>query len=97
MDVLNRILSTASHSGLTPGFSMGRSEFMHLEISHLLFADDAIIFYDNDCEQIINLQCILDGLGAIFGLRVNLSRSSILAMGEVQNASAIASILGVAN
>jgi len=60
---------------------------MHLEISHL-FADDTISFCDNDCEQIINVRCILILSEAISGVRVNLSRSSILTVGKVKNAHA---------
>lgn len=58
MEVLNKMLSTASQSGLIPDFSVGRSDLMSLDISHL-FADDTIIFCDNNREQIINLRWIL--------------------------------------
>jgi len=52
------MLSITSHSGLITGFSMGRSESMGLDISHLLFAVGPIIFCDNNCEQIINLSVV---------------------------------------
>ena len=78
MEVLSRMLSTASQSGLITGFSIGRLDLMSLDISHLLFADDTITFCDNNCEQIVNLRCILLWFEIISGLRVTFSRSSIL-------------------
>ena len=37
------------------GLSVGRSDSMHLEISHLLLVNDKIIFCDKKCKQVINL------------------------------------------
>lgn len=67
MEVLSRMLSTASQSGLFAGFSVGCSDLMRLEISNLVFAGDIIIFFDNDCEQIINLRWVLTWFETISG------------------------------
>jgi len=88
------MLSTTLHFGLIAGFSIGRLVSMCLEISDLLFADDTVIFCDNDYEQIINLRCVLIRFEAIYGSRVNLPKSSILPVGEVENAHALAGIWG---
>ena len=63
--------------------------FVCLEISYLFFAYDTVIFCDNDCEQNINLWCIFVWFEAISRLRVNLSKSSVLLVGEVKNAYVI--------
>ena len=71
------MLRAASTVGLIAGFSVGRLNESSTNISHLLFADDTVIFCDNMCEQIVNLQGILIWFEAVSGLRVNLSKSSI--------------------
>jgi len=58
MEVFTRMIEAASTAGLISGFSVGRANAA-MSISHLLFADDTIIFCGNDCEQMINLHCIL--------------------------------------
>lgn len=94
MEVLSRMLAKATHAGLISGFSVGRANSALLQVSYLLFADDTIIFCDNDCEQIINLRCILVWFEAVSGLRVNLYKTSILPIGEVDNTHLLAGILG---
>ena len=65
-----------------------------MKIFHLLFADDTIVFCDDDCEQIVNLRYILIWFQVISGLRINLTKSSILPMGELDNIQILAGVLG---
>ena len=65
-----------------------------MKISHLLFADDTIVFCDNDCEQIVNLRCILIWFQAVSRLRINLAKSSILSVACVDNIQVLAVMLG---
>ena len=66
------------NSTVTTGLVYGFSELMQLLLMSLtLFADDTIIFYDNDCEHIVNLHGILLWFEAVSGLTVNLTKSSI--------------------
>ena len=44
---------------------------MCLEISHLLYANDIIIFCDNYCEEIISLRCTLIWFETISGFKGN--------------------------
>ena len=53
------MLLAATSAGLLSGFAMGRRNSTTIDVSHLLFAGDTIIFRDNDCEQMVNLRCIL--------------------------------------
>ena len=59
MEVFTRMLRVATTAGLLAGFSVGRLNKTTTIVSQLLFADDTIIFYDNVCEQIVNLRNIL--------------------------------------
>jgi len=58
MEVFTRMMEAATSAGLLSGFSVGRGDAI-TTVSHLLFADDTIIFCDNACEQILNLRGIL--------------------------------------
>jgi hypothetical protein len=59
-----------------------------------LFADDTLIMCDADVDQIHNLDHILLCFEAISGLKVNLQKSELVAMGEVPFIEGLAKILG---
>ena len=96
MEVLSKMLEAASSVGLIFGFEVGRSGsgLSSIKVSNLLFADDTIVFCDNDCEQIVNLRCILIWFQAVSGLRVNLAKSAILPVGQVDNILHLTGLLG---
>ena len=50
MEVFTRMLLAAASAGLLSGFVVGRRNATTINVSHLLFADDTIVFCDNDCE-----------------------------------------------
>ena len=55
-----------------------------LTVSHLLFADDTIIFCEARKEQLTNLSWILAWFKAASGLRINLAKSVLIPVGEVE-------------
>ena len=48
MEALSKMMEKAVGEGLLVGFSVGREGRNNLVISHLLFADDTLIFFEND-------------------------------------------------
>uniref|UniRef100_A0A2N9EMD6 Reverse transcriptase zinc-binding domain-containing protein n=1 Tax=Fagus sylvatica TaxID=28930 RepID=A0A2N9EMD6_FAGSY len=56
MEALSRLLDRAVREGLCSGFTVGKSDKTSLMVSHLLFADDTLIFCDADSDQISNLR-----------------------------------------
>ena len=54
-----------------------------LTVSHLLFTDDTIIFCEARKEQLTNLSWILAWFKAASGLRINLAKSVLIPIGEV--------------
>ena len=64
------------------------------QMSHLLFADDALVFCGSSQDQMTCLSWILMWLEAISGLRINLHKSELILVGGVENAKALAAELG---
>ena len=95
MEVLTRVIEATSSEVLISGFTVGRSgsSFSSTKVSHLLFANDTIVFCDNECEQILNLRYILIWFQAVSDLRVNLAQSA-MPMGQVNNILLLTGLLG---
>ena len=70
----------------------GRGE--ELAISHLLYADDTLLFYEADKNQLKFLSWILMWFEAMSGLKINLNKSEIIPIGPVANVEELASELG---
>jgi hypothetical protein len=94
MEALSRMLMESEARGLVAGFSVGSVHNSGLSISHLLFANDTLIFCDADVEQLCNLRCLFFCFEAASGLKINLSKSEIISIGEVQDIGLLASIFG---
>ena len=90
------MIEAASSEGLISGFTVGKSgsSLSSIKASHLLFAHDTIVFCVNDYEQILNLRCVLIWFQAVSGLRVNLAKSAILPVGQVNNIFLLTGLLG---
>ncbi|RVW16377.1 hypothetical protein CK203_067823 [Vitis vinifera] len=65
-----------------------------LTVSHLLFADDTLIFCKARREQLTNLSWILAWFEAASGLRINLAKSVLIPVGEVDEMEELAAELG---
>ena len=64
-----------------------------MHISHLLFADDTILFCDASREQLLYIWMVLIFFKAITGLKMNIGKSEIVPVGEVGNLDALARVL----
>ena len=72
---------------------MGATLGDRLEVSHLLYVDNTILFCDACPEQVTYLRWVLTCFEAVTGLRVNMSKSEMVSIGEVPNLSYLADIL----
>ena len=61
---------------------------------HLLFVDDTLVFCSDSREQLALLSWILLWFEALFGLKINLEKSTILLVGNVENLEDLALDLG---
>ena len=72
---------------------MGPVNSTGIRVSHLLFADDTILFCDTSREQILSIRLVLTCFQAFTGLKVNAGKSEIVPIGEVCNIQHLANIL----
>ena len=72
---------------------MGRSEET-LQISHMLFSDDTLVFCKDSKDQLPSISWILLWFEAFSGLRINLEKSVIMPVGPVENVDQLALELG---
>ena len=59
MEVLSRILKKTKENNLIQGFHVGAVNFVGVRISHLLFADNTILFCDASKEQLLSIRLVL--------------------------------------
>ena len=85
MEGLSRLMDKATQGGLLSVFSEGDTMHQPLLVSHLLFADDTLIFCDAEPEQVTHLQYVFTWFEMIYRLKVNLSKSELVLVGEVHN------------
>ncbi|RVW49387.1 hypothetical protein CK203_092674 [Vitis vinifera] len=94
MEALSQLLSRARNEGFFSGFKVGGRGREGLIVSHLLFADDTLIFCDADAVQLQYLSWTFMWFEAISGLKVNLSKSEAIPVGECPPMESLVSILG---
>jgi hypothetical protein len=72
---------------------MGPRNASGIDIFHLLFANDTLIFYGPNPYLLRHLRCLFLCL-AISGLKINLDKSKLVPVGNVNNVEGLACILG---
>ena len=94
MEVFSTMMKRVEGAGLLHGFRADGRQGGGECVSHLLFADDTILFGDADVEQILHVQMLLLCFQAMTGLKVNGLKSEMVPIGEVHNVHVLAEILG---
>jgi hypothetical protein len=88
------MISALVDGGLLLGFMVGSRSGGAINISHLLFADDTLIFSEANPDHLRNLRSLFLCFEAVSGLRINLAKSELVPVGNVMNVEGLASILG---
>lgn len=91
MEGLNSLMRVASQDNWIRGFSTRNRANETMELAHLLYADETVVFCEAKQEQICYLRVSLVIFEACSGL-VNWRKSSIFPVKEVQQIKAFASI-----
>jgi hypothetical protein len=93
MEALSRMVNATIEQGLLLGFLVGERVPSDVVVSHSLFANDTLIFCEAYPEQIRYVRLILLCFEAVSGLKVNLGKSELVAIGEVDNIGELVNIL----
>ena len=94
MEGLSRMLDVVATTSQFSGFSVGNTAGNSEMVSHLLFANDTLIFCDVDPTQIASLRAILARFKEVSGLRINLGKSELVPIGVVHNMDVLVGMLG---
>ena len=76
------------------GFNLRGRDKEEVQIIHLLFVDDTLVFCKDSSDQLVHLSWILMWFEAFLGLKINLGRSAIFPVGRVENPKILALELG---
>ena len=87
MEVLSALIRRTMEGGCISGCRIRRGKGQAVNISHLLFANDAIVFCEAKKDDMTYLSWILCWFEAASGLRINLAKSEIIPVGEVEERS----------
>ena len=68
---MNHICSQLPNCGLVRGFHVGPINSIVVRISHLVFADDTILFCDASKDQLLSIRLAFTCFQAFTGLKVN--------------------------
>jgi hypothetical protein len=94
MEAFSKMIGAITSRGLISGFSVGSIELNRVVVSHLLFADDTLVFCGANESQIRHLGALLVCFEAVSGLKVNLAKSALFPVGSVGGVDQLAGLLG---
>lgn len=94
MEGLNSMIRKASENGWIKGFPANANRENNVEITHLLYTDDSLVFCEVEVTQIRHLWAILTIFGGISGLHVNWHKSCLYPINQVTNMQILAEYLG---
>jgi len=85
MEILSKLLNKVVEEGFLNGCHVSNPHFECMLISHLLVADNILIFCKPDESNFGYLRCILSLFEAMSGLGISLTESALILIGEVPN------------
>ena len=94
MEALSCLIKRAVRGGFLSPYQVRHRGGEGVKISHLLFADDTLIFCKANEDQVTFLSWLLMCFEAISGLQVNLDKSELIPVCNVENVEELAFELG---
>ena len=85
MEAFSLLVDRAAEGGSISGYKFKGRNGTERQITHMLFADDNLVFYKDTKDQMAYLSWIFAWFEALSGLRINLDKSSLLPVGRVEN------------
>lgn len=93
MEGLSKMLDKAKQLQWLNGFHVSLYPEISLSVSHLLYADDTLIFCGAERSQVLYLNLTLQLFEAISGLHINMLKSKVYPVNNVPNLDELAGIL----
>jgi hypothetical protein len=94
MEALSRMIAAAIDNGRLSGFLVGLRLSELVDISHLLFADDTMVFCGVNSDHIQSIHALFVCFEAVSGLKVKMAKFVLVLVGTVGSVGDWASILG---
>ena len=98
MDILSRLINKAMKGNFLSGCKIGgvggEEEEEELELSHLLYANDTLLFCKDNPDHLAFFGWILMWFKALSGLKINLGKNEIFPIGGRVNVEALTEELG---
>ena len=95
MDILSNLIYKAVEGNFLSGCKIGgRGEEEELELSHLLYVDDTLLFCKDNHDHLAYMGWILMWFEALLGLKINLGKSEIFLIGGRESVKALTAELG---
>ncbi|WMV49343.1 hypothetical protein MTR67_042728 [Solanum verrucosum] len=94
MEGLSNLIQTAKIRGWVRGFQVGDIAGNNIEITHLQYADDTLVFCGATGEKMLILRVIFNIFEAVSGLHINWGKSFIYPVNTVPNIEDLAEKLG---
>ena len=94
MEVFSCLLRRVINGGFLSGWRVRGRSGEGILISHLLFADDTLVFCEESEDQMTYLSWLLMWFEACSGLRINLEKSELIPVGRVDDIEDLALELG---
>ena len=94
MEAFSILIGKDASKGFLLGYKISNRSGDVVQITHLLFADDSLVFCKASRDHMAYLSWILAWFEAILGLKINLEKAFILLVGDVRNLEVLASELG---
>ena len=73
-NILSLALLKAEHNHDIMGVKLGRNE---LSFTHLIFADDSLLYFKNDAKSLATLRTTLEWYCTLLGQKINLDKSNL--------------------
>lgn len=84
LEVLSCILERVKEDGFLSGFKVNGRVKEGLEVSHLLFADDTLVFCEASTTHLTYLNWLLMWFEVVSGLKIKLTKSELILVGRVE-------------
>ena len=94
MEAFSHLVDKAVEGGFIFGYKFKGRNGTERQITHLLFADDTLVFYEDMEDQMAYLSWILAWFKAMSGPSINLNKSSLIPVGRVENVENLVIALG---